>query len=143
MKITHVTKRIQQPIKMHVLYMAKHQFRQCWRGSKLGHGYVPGDHPRDDIDGFKINLKYVHIPPKNSFSCVFNVAQYTCCSFLLTQLFAKTAFYTCRNWKHLQKKRIHATRKRTLKNHEKKMLVTRNLFLSHSVFCLSNMDLAI
>ena len=29
MKITHATKRVQQPIEMHALYMAKHQFGQC------------------------------------------------------------------------------------------------------------------
>ena len=53
MKITHATKRIQQPIKIPVLDMANHQFGQCWRGSKLGQGYVPDNHPRDDIDGLK------------------------------------------------------------------------------------------
>ena len=47
------SKRIHQPIKMHLLYMAKNQFEQCWRGSKLGHRYVPVNHSRDDIDGLK------------------------------------------------------------------------------------------
>ena len=56
MKITHATKRIQQPLKMRLLYVAKHEIVQCRQGSKLGHGYVPGNHPRDDIDGFRITL---------------------------------------------------------------------------------------
>ena len=53
MKISQATKRIQQPIKIHVLDMVKHNFGECRRGLKLGHGYVLGNHPRDDIDGFK------------------------------------------------------------------------------------------
>ena len=58
-------KSIQQPIKMQVLYKsAKHQFGQCCRGSKLGHGYVPGNHRRDDIDGSKkIRYTIFHISP--------------------------------------------------------------------------------
>ena len=48
MKITHATKRTQQPIEMHILYMAKHQIGQYGRGSKLGLGYGPGNHSRDD-----------------------------------------------------------------------------------------------
>ena len=51
MKITHAVKRIQQHIRMHVLYTAKHQFGR--RGSKLGHSYIPSNHPRDDIDGLR------------------------------------------------------------------------------------------
>ena len=59
MKTINATKRIQQPMKMHVFYMAKQQFEQCRRGSKLGHGYVPGNHPRDDIEGFKKNMVFI------------------------------------------------------------------------------------
>ena len=55
--------------------MAKHQFGQCLRGSKLGHGYVPGSHRPDDIDGLKKNNN-VHISSLNLLCCVFNVTQY-------------------------------------------------------------------
>ena len=57
MNITHATKRIQQPTKMHVPYVAKHQFGHCCRGLKLGHGCVLRNLPRDDIndiDGFSV-----------------------------------------------------------------------------------------
>ena len=61
-KITHATKRI-QPIKMHVLYMAKHQFGQSRLGSKFGHDYVSGNYPRDDINGFKKKKHNFDISP--------------------------------------------------------------------------------
>ena len=39
---------------MHILlWMTKHLFGQCRQGSKLGKGYVAGNHARDDIDRFK------------------------------------------------------------------------------------------
>ena len=59
MKLMHATKCIQHPIKMHVLYMAKHQFELCCRGSKLEDGYVPGNLPRDEIDGFEKSIIFI------------------------------------------------------------------------------------
>ena len=56
MKITHATKCIQQLCIQHqkgIFYMAKHQFGQCLRGSKVGHGYVSDNRLQDDIDRFK------------------------------------------------------------------------------------------
>ena len=43
--------------------MAKHHFGQCLRGSKLGHSYVLGNNPQDDIDRFKKKSHNFHISP--------------------------------------------------------------------------------
>ena len=56
---------------MHIVYVAKDQFGRCSRGSRFGHGYVSGNHPRDDIERLKKYIFYLGI-----FCCVFNVAQY-------------------------------------------------------------------
>ena len=56
MKITHATKRIQQHIKMHVLYMANINLECADEDKKIGHGHVPGNHPWDDIAGFKVPI---------------------------------------------------------------------------------------
>ena len=69
-------KNIQQPIKMHVLYMALHQFRQCWRGSKLGQGCVPGNHLWDYIDWFKKKPIIFILHLTIHFIVFFGVGQY-------------------------------------------------------------------
>ena len=66
MKITQATKLVQLPIKMHVLYIAEHQFRQCRRGSKLGHVYVPGTTLKMTLTGLK-KIRYFHISPSGSY----------------------------------------------------------------------------
>ena len=71
------TKRIQQPVKMHVLYTSKHHFGHCRRGSKLRHGYVPGDRLRDDIRRFKKNPIIFIFHLRIYFAAFLIVAAYT------------------------------------------------------------------
>ena len=56
MKITDATKCIRQTQKnAHPLH------GQCRLSSNMEHGYVPGNHPRDDIQGFLKKKKKNHI----------------------------------------------------------------------------------